>query len=122
MSKEHIDAAAGGAFLSLTLNEATTLIDKMVSNCGWGEERSSPKQEDMHTMKKTDVFVTRMDLLLKRLDERAVEKRAMYGTVKVMDSHMMCKVYGSVGHSRNDCPKTNGATSYINNGFSQQGG
>jgi hypothetical protein len=38
MSKEHIDATAGGAFLSLTLNEAMTLIDKMVANCGWGEE------------------------------------------------------------------------------------
>jgi hypothetical protein len=38
MSKEHIDAAAGGAFLSLTINEATDLINKMVANCGWGEE------------------------------------------------------------------------------------
>jgi hypothetical protein len=38
MSKEHIDAAARGAFISLTLNEAMTLIDKMVANCGWGEE------------------------------------------------------------------------------------
>jgi hypothetical protein len=28
----------------------------------------------MHTMKETDVLVTRMDLLLKRLDERATEK------------------------------------------------
>jgi hypothetical protein len=43
MSKEHIDTTIGGAFLSLTLNEATTLIDKMVANCGWGEERSPPK-------------------------------------------------------------------------------
>jgi hypothetical protein len=56
MSKEHINVAAGGAFLSLTLNEATTLIDKMVANCGWGEERSPPKQEDMHTVKETDVL------------------------------------------------------------------
>jgi hypothetical protein len=122
MSKEHIDAAARGAFLSLTLNEATTLIDKMVTNYGWGKERSMPKQEDMHIVKETDVLVTRMELLLKRLDERAVEKRAMYGTVKAMDSHMMCKVCGGVGHSGNDCPKTHGATTYINNGFSQQGG
>jgi hypothetical protein len=59
MSKEHIDATARGAFLSLTLNEATTLIDKMVANYGWSEERSPPKQEDMHTVKETDVLVTR---------------------------------------------------------------
>jgi len=32
MSKGHVDAAAGGAFLSLTINEATALIEKMVAN------------------------------------------------------------------------------------------
>ena len=32
MSKGHIDAAAGGTFLSLTIDGATALIDKMVSN------------------------------------------------------------------------------------------
>jgi hypothetical protein len=111
-----------GGILSLTLNEATTLVDKMVANYGWGEERSPSKQEDMHTMKQTDVLVTRIDLLLKRLNERAAEKREMYGTIKAMDSHMMCEVYGGVGHSGNDCPKTHGATAYINNGFRQQGG
>jgi hypothetical protein len=38
MSKEHIDAVARGAFLSLTLNEVTTLINKMVANDGWIKE------------------------------------------------------------------------------------
>jgi hypothetical protein len=123
MSKEHIDAAVGGAFLSLIIDEATTLIDKMVANHGWGEERSQPtQQEDMHTMKETYMFVTRMNPLLKRLDERAAKKETMYGTVKVMDSHMICEVYGDVGHSGNDCPETRGNTTYINNGFRQQGG
>jgi len=32
MSKGHIDAAAGGAFLSLTIENAMTLIEKMVAN------------------------------------------------------------------------------------------
>jgi hypothetical protein len=32
MSKGHVDAAAGGAFLSLTINEATALIEKMMAN------------------------------------------------------------------------------------------
>jgi hypothetical protein len=94
----------------------------MVANYGWGEERSQPKQEDMHTVKETDVLVTRMDLLLKRLNERATKKRAMYGTVKSMDSHMMCGVCGGVGHSWNNCPKTCGPTAYFNNGFIQHGG
>jgi hypothetical protein len=38
MSKGHINATAGGAFLSLTIDGATALIDKMVANHGWGKE------------------------------------------------------------------------------------
>ena len=44
MSRGHIDAAAGGAFLSLTIDGATALIDKMVSNQGWSDERSKKKR------------------------------------------------------------------------------
>jgi hypothetical protein len=39
MSKGHIDATTGGAFLSLIVDGATALIDKMIANHGWGEER-----------------------------------------------------------------------------------
>jgi hypothetical protein len=39
MSKRHVDAAARGAFLSLTINGAMTLIEKMVANQSWEEER-----------------------------------------------------------------------------------
>ena len=49
MSRGHIDAVAGGAFLSLTIDGATTLINKMLSNQSWGEERKT--QKGMHTMK-----------------------------------------------------------------------
>jgi hypothetical protein len=38
-TRETLDAAAGGAFLSLTLPAATTLVKKMASNQGWNEER-----------------------------------------------------------------------------------
>jgi hypothetical protein len=43
MSKVHIDAAAGGAFLSLTIDGATTLINKMVMNQGWGRKEDPKK-------------------------------------------------------------------------------
>jgi hypothetical protein len=36
--KGHLDAIARGAFLSLTIDNATTLIEKMVANQSWGEE------------------------------------------------------------------------------------
>jgi hypothetical protein len=73
-------------------------------------------------MKEKDVLATRMDLLLKRLDERASKKEVMYGIIKAMDSHMICEVCGDVGHLGNNCPKTRGETTDINNGFHQQGG
>jgi hypothetical protein len=36
---DHIDVAAGGAFFSLTIAEATKLIEKMVSNQGWSDDQ-----------------------------------------------------------------------------------
>ena len=38
MSKGHVDAAAGGAFLSLAVANDMALIEKMVANQSWGEE------------------------------------------------------------------------------------
>ena len=66
MSKGHVDAAAGGAFLSLTIENATTLIEKMVANQSWGEGRKT--QKGMHTVKETDLLAAKIDLLMKRLD------------------------------------------------------
>jgi hypothetical protein len=40
---DHIDAAAGGAFLSLTIDGATELINKMVTNQSWGRKGKRKK-------------------------------------------------------------------------------
>jgi hypothetical protein len=79
MSRGRIDAAARGMFLSLTINEATALIEKMVSNQSWGEGRK--QQKGMHSMKETNMLAVKMDLLLKRLDEHATKKEDMKATV-----------------------------------------
>jgi hypothetical protein len=61
MSRGHLDAAAGGAFLSLTINEATTLIEKMVINQGWGKDRTLAKtQKGMHTVKEADMLAAKI--------------------------------------------------------------
>ena len=39
-SRAYLGTAAGGAYLDLTIAKATALIEKMVSNQGWNEERS----------------------------------------------------------------------------------
>ena len=62
-SRAHIDAAAGGAFLDLTISKANALVKKMVSNQGWNKERSQPKMKGgMHTIKEVDMLSTKMDL------------------------------------------------------------
>ena len=67
MSRGHLDVATGDAFLSLTIDGATALINKMVSNQSWGEERKT--QKGMHTVKETDMLFTKIDLLIKRHEE-----------------------------------------------------
>ena len=119
MSRGHLEAATRGAFLSLTIDGAMALINKMVSNQSWREERKT--QKGMHTVKETDMLFTKIDLLMKRLEECAQEKDAMVGTVQAMDSHMTCEVCGNVSHSGNNCPKTRKKAAFINNGFRQPG-
>jgi hypothetical protein len=117
MSKGHIDASAGGAFLSLIMDGAKALIKKMVANQSLGEERK--QQKGMHFVKEADMLAAKVDLLMKRLDDRAAEKEAMKSTVQAMESHMTFEVCGDVGHSGNVRPETHEEASYINNGFRQ---
>jgi hypothetical protein len=39
-AQEHIDAAAGGSFFALSIEEARKLVEKMASNQSWDEERT----------------------------------------------------------------------------------
>jgi hypothetical protein len=41
-SRDHVDATVGGAFFSLIIERATALIEKMVSNQGWSDDRLQP--------------------------------------------------------------------------------
>ena len=98
------------------------LIKKMVSNQWWGDERlQDEQQKGIHTMKEMDMLAAKIDILIKRLDERAQKKEAIYNTVKAMDLHMTCEVCGNVGHLGNDCPETHEDTTHIDNGFRQWG-
>ena len=68
-------------------------------------------------MKEADMLVAKIDLLLKRLDERAADKEEMKSTVNATDSQMTCEVCGEVGHSGNNYLETSEDAAYINNGF-----
>jgi hypothetical protein len=75
-----MDAATGGAFLSLTIDQATALMEKMASNQGWNEERTQTRKRGggMHQLKEVDMLSAKMDLLVKRLDERVDEKKEFH--------------------------------------------
>jgi hypothetical protein len=70
-TRENMDAAIGGVFLSLTITQATTLVEKMVSNQGWNEEclQTRKRGGGMHQLKKVDMLSAKMDLLTKKLEE-----------------------------------------------------
>ena len=66
--RDHVDAAAGGAFFSLTIERATSLIEKMVSNQGWSDDRLQSRQRGMHSVKEADMLAAKIDLLLKKFE------------------------------------------------------
>jgi len=99
-----MDAAAGGAFLSLTIPQATALVEKMASNQGWNEERTQTRKKGggMHQLKEVDMLSTKLDSLMKKLDDKAENKKEV---LHVYDSHTTCEECGDTGHSGNHCPE-----------------
>ncbi|XP_052137637.1 uncharacterized protein LOC127756304 [Oryza glaberrima] len=122
-SRDRLDAAAGGAFFSKMVRGAVDLIEKMVSNKGWSEERLQTRQRGMHTVKEMEMLAAKLDLLMKHLDDH--DKRPQ-GTIKVLDSHVTCEVCSSTSRSGNDCPETCEEAMYMgnnnNNEYHPQGG
>ena len=47
----------------------------MVTNQGWNEERLQPKKRGMHAVHEVDALYEKMDLLMKKLKERANFKK-----------------------------------------------
>ena len=113
-TRETMDAAGGGAFLSLTISAATTLVKKMASNQGWNEERVQTRKRggDMHQLKEVDMPSAKMDLLMKKLEDRANEKQEV---MHIHDSRMTCEVCGNIGHSGNSRPETQEDVNFVNN-------
>jgi hypothetical protein len=109
-SREHLDAATGGAFFSLQVPAAKELIEKMVANQGWDRDILQPRTRDVHQVDGIDNLAAKMDLLMKKL-----EALTNMETAKIMDAHMTCEVCGNVGHSGNDCLETREEASFINN-------
>jgi hypothetical protein len=110
-----VDAASGGSFLSLNITKATTLIEKMASNQGWNKEHTQPhKRGGMHQLKEVDMLSAKIDLLMKKFDERTTEKNKV---THMHDSCMTCEECAGTGHSGSNCPEIQEDVNNINNNF-----
>ena len=66
----------------------------------------------MHQLKEVDMLSAKMDLVMKRLKERANEKQQV---MHIHDSRITCEVCGNIGHSGNNCPEIHEDVNFINN-------
>jgi hypothetical protein len=66
----------------------------------------------MHQLKEVDMLSAKMDLLMKRLNERASEKNEV---MHIHDSHMTCEECGDTRHSCSNCPELHADVNYLNN-------
>jgi beta-galactosidase GanA len=76
-TRETLNAATGGAFLSLNLADATALVEKIAFDQSWNEERVQPRKrgEGMHQLKEIDMLAVKIDAVIKRLDDQATGKK-----------------------------------------------
>jgi hypothetical protein len=114
-----VDAAAGESFLSLNITEATTLIEKMASNQGWNEEHTQPHKRGggMHQLKEVDMLSAKIDLLMKKFNERTTKKNKV---THIHDYCMTCEECGGTGHSGSHYPEIQEDVNYINNNFNNR--
>jgi hypothetical protein len=87
-AKEHIDAATGGSFFSLSIEEARALIEKMVSSQSWNDECTQTHTRKVHQLEEVDMLTSKIDLLMKKLKDPGLNH------LKMVDSHMMCEECG----------------------------
>ena len=65
-AKDHVDAAAGGSFLSLDVAGAKMLIDKIASNQSWRGDKQPARPRGVHQIDSVDMLAAKMDLLMKK--------------------------------------------------------
>jgi hypothetical protein len=70
-AREHIDAAAGGSFSDLSIEQAHKLVEKMAYNQSWDEERTQTHTCKVHQLEEVDMLTTKLDLLMRGFRTRA---------------------------------------------------
>ena len=85
----------------------------MASNQGWNEEHPQTHKRGggIHQLKEVDMLSTKMDLLMKKLEDRANEKQEV---MHIHDSHMTCEEYGNTRNLGSNCPETHEDVNFVN--------
>jgi hypothetical protein len=71
----------------------------------------------MHQLKEVDMLSAKIDLLMKKFDERTTEKNEV---THIHDSCMTYEECGGTGHSGSNCPEIQEDVNYINNNFNNR--
>jgi hypothetical protein len=113
-AQEHIDAAVGGSFFTLSIEEARKLIKKMTSNQSWDEERTQTRTHKVHQLEEVDMLTAKIDLLMKKLANPGL------GHLKMVDARVTCEECGETCHMGINCLTVPQDVNFIgnsNNGF-----
>ena len=74
-AQEQLDATNGGAFMSLTLGKAETLMEKIASNQGWSQGSIQTCNKSEEVSEEVCALSTKMDILLNQLEQRVSYKK-----------------------------------------------
>jgi hypothetical protein len=111
---EHIDAATGGSFCTLSIEDARKLVEKMASNQSWDEELTQTRTRKVHQLEDVDMLTAKIDLLMKKLENPGLNH------LKMVDARVTCEECGEIGHMGIHCPMVSLDVNFIgnsNNGF-----
>ena len=82
----------------------------------WNEEHLQTCKQGggMHQLKEVDMLSTKMDLLMKKLEDRANEKQEV---MHIHDSRMTCEECGNTRHLGSNCPEIHEDVNFVNNNY-----
>ena len=92
------------------------LLEKMASKQGWNEECLQTRKwgGGMHQLKEVDMLSAKIDLLMKKLEDRANGKQEV---MHIHDSRMTCEECGNTRLSGNNCPEIHEDVNFVNNNY-----
>ena len=108
-AREHIDAAAGGSFFALSIEEARVLIEKMASSQSWNDEHTQTRTRKVHQLEEVDMLTAKIDLLMKKLEDPGLDH------LKMVDARMACEECGETGHMGSKCPMIQEGVNFVGN-------